>query len=135
MQIFQSLIQSHLNYCSIVWAFIAKSNIESLFRIQKKGIRAIFPGFINYKYRDSELPSHTKPYFNEYKIIGKHGVIVTNALLFIYKIRYIPSLLPISVRLLIADNDPIPGSTYEISNSWLTIYGDTVYRKSVFSKK
>ena len=60
MQIFQSLIQSHLNYCSIVWGFTAKSNIESLFRIQKKGIRAIVPGFINYKYRDGELPGHTK---------------------------------------------------------------------------
>ena len=36
MHIFQSLIQSHLNYCSIVWGFTAKSNIESLFRIQKK---------------------------------------------------------------------------------------------------
>ena len=43
MQIFQSLIQSHLNFCSIVWGFTAKSNIESLFRIQKKGIRAIVP--------------------------------------------------------------------------------------------
>ena len=134
MQIFQSLIQSHLNYCSIVWGFTAKSNIESLFRIQKKGIRAIVPGFINYKYRDGELPGHTKPYFNEYKLLGVHGVIVTNALLFIYKIRYIPSLLPISVRLVIADDAPIPGSTYETSNAWLTIYGDTVYRKSVFFK-
>ena len=27
-----------------------------------------------------------------------------------------------------------PGSTYETSNAWLTIYGDTVYRKSVFFK-
>ena len=87
MQIFQSLIQSHLNYCSIVWGFTAKSNIEFLFRIQKKGIRAIVPGFINYKYRNGELPGHTKPYFNEYKILG---------------VRYIPSLLPISVRLVIA---------------------------------
>ena len=55
-------------------------------------------------------------------------MIVTNALLFIYKIRYIPSLLPISVRLVIADDAPIPGSTYE------TIYGVTVYRKSVLFK-
>ena len=51
-----------------------------------------------------------------------HGVIVANALQFIYKIRYISSLLPISVRLVIADNAPIPGSTYEKSNVWLTIY-------------
>ena len=61
-------------------------------------------------------------------------MIVTNALLLIYKIRYIPSLLPISVRLVIADDAPIPGSTFETSNAWLTIYGDTVYRKSVFFK-
>ena len=104
MQIFQSLIQSHLNYCSIVWGFTAKLHIESLFRIQKKGIRAIVPGFINYKYKDGELPGQIKPYFNEYKILGVHGVIVTNALQFIYKIRYISSLLPIFVRLVIADN-------------------------------
>ena len=58
----------------------------------------------------------------KYKILGVHGVIVTNALLFIYKISYIPSLLPIFVRLVIADDAPIPGSTYETNNAWLTIY-------------
>ena len=102
-----------------------------MFEYLQNKIRAIVPGFINYKYRDGELLGHTKPYFNEYKMLGVHGVIVTNALLFIYKIRYIPSLLPISVRLVIADDAPIPGST---SNAWLTIYGDTVYQKSVFFK-
>ena len=134
IQIFQSLIQSHINYCSIIWGFTAKSNIESLFRIQKKGIRAIVPGFINYKYRDGKLPGHTKPYFNEYKILAVHGVIVANALLFIHKIRYIPSLLPKSIRQVIADDAPVPGSTYETSNSWLNLYGDNAYRKSVFFK-
>ena len=39
-----------------------------------------------------------------YKILGVHGVIVTNALLFIYKIRYTPSLLPVSVP--ISDDAP-----------------------------
>ena len=66
---------------------------------------------------NSELPGHTKPYFNEYKILSVHGVIVTNALLFINKKRYIPSLLPISIQLVIADDAPIPGSTYETSNA------------------
>ena len=28
IQMFQSFVQSHLNYCSIVWALAAKSNIE-----------------------------------------------------------------------------------------------------------
>ncbi len=45
LQIYQSFVQSHLNYCSIVWGFAAKSHIESLFSRQKQGIRAVMPGF------------------------------------------------------------------------------------------
>ena len=35
IQIFHSFVQSHINYCSLVWGFSAKSNIDSLFRAQK----------------------------------------------------------------------------------------------------
>ena len=60
IQIYHSFVQSHINYCALVWGFCAKSNIESLFRAQKKGMRAVVPGFINYKYRsDGTLPGHT----------------------------------------------------------------------------
>ena len=45
-----SFIQSHINYCSLVWGFVARSEIDSLFCKQKKGIRTVVPGFINYKY-------------------------------------------------------------------------------------
>ena len=49
-------VQSHMNYCSLVWDFSTKTNIDSLFRAQKKGMRAVIPGFINYRYRsDSNL--------------------------------------------------------------------------------
>ena len=51
IKIFQS---SHINYRG----FSSKSHIiGSLFRKQKKGIRATVTGFSNYKYR--ELPGHT----------------------------------------------------------------------------
>ena len=36
LQIYHSFVQSHLNYCSLVWGFSAKANIEKLFRSQKK---------------------------------------------------------------------------------------------------
>ena len=59
--IYHSFVQSHINYCSLFWGFSAKSNIESLFTAQKKGMRAIVPGFIKYMYRvDGTLPGHTK---------------------------------------------------------------------------
>ena len=61
---FHKFVQSHINYCSLVWGFSTKTNNVSLFRAQKKGMRAVIPGFINYRYRsDGTLPGHTKSYF------------------------------------------------------------------------
>ena len=34
--IYNSLVQSHLNFCSSIWGFAAKSNIEKLFTVQKR---------------------------------------------------------------------------------------------------
>ena len=48
LQIYHSFVQSHLNYCSLVWGFAAKSHIETLFVKQKMGLRAILPGFVNW---------------------------------------------------------------------------------------
>ena len=69
LQIYHSFVQSHLNYCSLVWGFSSKSNIEALFSKQKKGLRAVIPGFINYKYKDGKIPGHTKAVFAKYKIL------------------------------------------------------------------
>ena len=44
VQIYHSLIQSHINYCSLIWGFAAKAHINSLFIGQKKGIRAARSG-------------------------------------------------------------------------------------------
>ena len=85
LQIFHSFIQSHVNYCSLVWGFSSKTNIDSIFRQQKKGIRAIAPGFINHKYKDGELPSHTKPYFTKFKILTVQNTAALNALAFMHK--------------------------------------------------
>ena len=47
LQIYHSFVQSHLNYCSLIWGFAAKTHIDSLFVKQKMGIRAVLPGFVN----------------------------------------------------------------------------------------
>ena len=44
IQINHSFVQSYINYCSLVWGFSTITNIESLFRAQKKGMRAVIPG-------------------------------------------------------------------------------------------
>ena len=63
LQIYHSLIQSHVNYCSLVWGFSSKSIIETIFVKQKKGLRGVIPGFINYKYKHGKIPEHTKNIF------------------------------------------------------------------------
>ena len=86
LQIYHSFVQSHINYCSLVWGFSAKSNIESLFSGQKKGIRSVMPGFVKFFYKDGITPAHTKPGFTKFKILSVQGVVVLNALILMHKI-------------------------------------------------
>ena len=138
IQIYHSFVQSHINYCSLIWGFSAKSNIEILFRAQKKGIRAVITGFINYKYRGGIrggiIPGHTKQYFKKFKILTVHGVIVKNALLFLHKLRHFSHTLPPSVQCTIAENSPSPGSTFETCQDWLNYTNNHIFLKSVFFK-
>ena len=134
IQIYRSLVQSHVNYCSLVWGFSSKSNIETLFVKQKKGLRGVIPGFINYKYKDGKIPGHTKQFFSEYKILTIHSIIVLNTLIFMQKTINYPSLLPKSILNTIAEGSPIPGSTHESCEHWLSLHDNCYYRNSIFFK-
>ena len=134
IQIFQSMVQSHLNYCSLIWGFSAKSNIELLFRNQKKAMRAVMPGYVNYFYKEGKIPTHTKKSFYEYNILTIHGIVVKNALIFMHKINYLTELLPKSIRETIPENKPSLNSNYENSITWLNKYSQGHFNSSVFSK-
>ena len=134
LQIYHSLVQSHVNYCSLVWGFSSKSNIDSLFIKQKKGLRGVIPGFINYKYKDGKTPGHTKQFFSEYKILTIHSIIALNTLIFMQKTINYPSLLPKSILNTIGQGSPVPGSTHHSCEQWLKDYDNIHYRKSIFFK-
>ena len=127
LQIYQSFIQSHINFCSLVWGFTSKSHIDSLFTKQKQGVRIVMPGFVNLYYRDGQLPAHTKDSFKEYGILTIHGVIVKNALLLMHKIKHFPHTVPSSIKNLFPNNiptrvvvqlgrEPYFGSSFQASN-------------------
>ena len=134
LNIYHSFVQSHINYCALVWGFTTKSNIDTLFAKQKKGVRAVMPGFVNYQYRDGNLPDHTKHSFSKYNILTVHGVIVLNALLFLHKVRHFPRSLPPSLTNTIPDNIPTPGATHETCEDWLLDHNNHIYRASIFFK-
>ena len=134
LTIFHSFVQSHLNYCSLIWGPSAKSNIEMLFRAQKKGIRLVMPGFVNYFYRDGETAAHTKTTFTKHKILTVQSIIVKNILLFMYKLQKFTHLLPCSIRDTIPENAPTTGSTYETCTDWLAEQNYYKCRNSIFYK-
>ena len=138
LQIFHSFIQSHLNYCSLIWGFTHKSNIDSLFIQQKKGMRAIMPGYINYYYKEGVLPTGTKSSFNNFKILTVHGIIASNAIMFMNKVNNFPSQLPRPVLKTIHENAPSQSfnadKNIDSYQTWLDQYNTNIYRNSVFFK-
>ena len=134
IQIYHSFVQSHINYCSLVWGFSSRSYIETIFSKQKKGLRAVIPGFINYKYRDGNIPGHTKAFFTEHEILTIQNIITLNALIFMHKINNYRSLLARSILETIPDNSPNSEDTHESCENWLNTYNNNHYRNSVFYK-
>ena len=134
LQIYHSFVQSHLNYCSLVWGFAAKSHIDALFSKQKQGLRAVIPGFVNYYYKDGNLPAHTKEYFAKYEILTVHGIILKNALLLMHRIKHFPRMLPASIVALMPNNIPTAESDHVTSADWLESYNNVSFRPSVFYK-
>ena len=119
-----------------VWGFCSSSNIEALHSKQKKGVRAVIPGYVNYHYnsKTGNIPGHTKLAFSKYGILAIQNLIALNALLFIHKTKTFPSLIPLSVRLTISEDSPTTESTYESCEDWLKKYNNHIYNKSVFFK-
>jgi hypothetical protein len=134
LTIFQSFVQSHLNHCSLVWGFTCKSRIDTLFSKQKSRPRAVIPDIINYRYRDTEIPGHTKTSFKEYGILTVQGIIAKNALTLLYRINQHGDLLPQSVEDLVPDNVPSGEDNNVTSSDWLLKYDSTAYKNSIFYK-
>ena len=85
--LYNSFIQSHLNYCSSIWGLGTKSSLSNIFLLQKKAVRAIENRFNNFFYNPEtgELPCHTKENFVRNCILTVHNLVAKNCLLFMHK--------------------------------------------------
>ena len=64
------------------------------------------PVHVDYLYKDGNLPTQIKPFFDEHKILKFHSIIFENIPVFMNKVHNIPQLLPKSVLQTIANNSP-----------------------------
>ena len=137
LQIFHSFVQSHLNFCCLVWGFSKKTNIDTLFTVQKKAMRAVMSGYINYYFKDGQLPTGTKNSFNQHGVLTVHGIIANQALRFMHKVKVFPSLIPTSVRSTIQDhivNMSVLDQSDPMFLSWAEEFNTHIYRNSLFFK-
>ena len=104
LKIYNELFKSHLSYCISSWGGIPRYRVESLFSIQKRCIRLLFgkklscdhAGFYEtcarartYKQHMAKkdyLLEHTKPLFNENKILSLHHLYVQHTFIELFKI-------------------------------------------------
>ena len=135
LQIYHSFVQSHLNYCSLLWGFACKSLIDSIFVKQKKAMRAVMPGFVRYYYKDGELPSGTKTSFKNYGILTVHGIIAKATIQFMYKYHHTDNL-PHSVREIIDVNAPkyLVDESNNLITEWYSSHNNNIYRNSLCFK-
>ena len=133
---FNSLVQSHLNYCSLIWGSTNKYKIEQLFSTQKKAARAVMPGYVNYFYKDGSTPTHTKEFFNTYELLTVQNIILKNILIFMNKVHNLPHLLPKPVLDTISIDSPASNNSDPTAylSVWYQTYNTPTYRLSTFFK-
>ena len=132
--IFHSFIQSHLNYCSLIWGLGAKSNVEPLFIEQKKAVRALMPGFNTNYYKNGNNPCHTKSFFTEHKIMTVQSIILHNIINFMHKYHNYAHYIPTLVSKLIAHNAPKPGVRNEHDQNWVACQTTCKFRNALSFK-
>ena len=97
-------------------------------------MRAIMPGYVNYYFKDGNLPTGTKTSFKEHNILTVHGIIAKTAIMFMHKYVCRPNVLPASVRDTIDKDAP----KYELDESneaikdWYKNHNTPVFRNSLF---
>ena len=86
--LYNSFVQSHLNYCSSVWGLGSKNSLEKLFVSQKRAVRAIENRHnkCSYDKKSGDLPCHTKEIFGRNKIFTIHNMIAKNCMITMHKV-------------------------------------------------
>ena len=112
-KLYDALFKSHLSYCISCWGGVSNNKLESLFSIQKRCIRLLFGKQLNFDHagfyetcararsyqqhmtkKDYQL-EHTKPIFNEQKILNLYHLYIQHTFVDLFKI--IKTRTPISL--------------------------------------
>ena len=140
--LFNSFIQSCINYCALVWGIGSKSSLNSIFIAQKKAIRLISPSYTNsfFNKETGELPTHTKPLFKQLELPNVYTIILQNLLIFMQKVSIysVPhAILNIfnesndSITNTIYNNFHLPDSRLKCQNNSIFVKGPRLFNELI----
>ena len=104
MKIYNALFKSHLSYCISCWGGISSYKLQTIFAIQKRCIMLLFGKEFSFDhagyyetcarartYKEHMAPKnycleHTKPIFNEHKILTLHNLYILHTFIDLFKI-------------------------------------------------
>ena len=113
MKIYDALFKSHMSYCISSWGSVKNYRLKKIFSIQKRCVRLLFGKFYTFdhsgyyetcarvrSYEENMSPKnycleHTKPIFNERKILTVYNVYVQQTFVEMFKI--FKSHTPVSI--------------------------------------
>ncbi len=77
--LYYALIHPHLNYCAIIINGTTQQNKNMIIKLQKKAVRIITKPKSN---------AHTKPIFNQQRILSYENIVYLNSALFMHSITF-----------------------------------------------
>ena len=104
ISLYNSLFKSHLSYCISSWGGISKYKLESTFSLQKRCVRLLFGNELNFDHAEyyetcarartydehvakkNFMLEHTKPIFNNKKLLSLHHLHIYHSFLELFKI-------------------------------------------------
>ena len=78
LSIYYSLFYSYLSYCCLAWSFSSKTNLENIFKLQKKCLRII---------TFSDFNAHTEPIFKSLEILKLEDIIYSEILRIMLEVK------------------------------------------------
>ena len=89
--LYHSLILSHLQYCTLLWASSYHSHLHKLRLLQKKAIRII---------SNTDYLAHSSKLFLNLKLLKLDDIMKFQLGTFMYKLKYnkLPNVIPHNVR-------------------------------------
>ena len=122
LMLFHALISSHINYCSIVWGFTSKRNIERIYKLQKRGIRII---------THSTYLAHSLPLFKKMQVLPINESLSLDTAIFMFNLSN--NLLPKIYNVIFTLNCLIHNhNTRNAQNIRLPLNRTSITQKSIF---